>query len=87
MLRVRAADENPRSTLAINSYGLVVFQDDAGKWLIRGSADGLIHAAGDRLMGLLPLLERTPADISAAMPQVLLSEAPLPALVRFVLKA
>jgi hypothetical protein len=36
---------------------------------------------------LLPLLERSPADVSAALPQVSLADTPLPALVRFALTA
>jgi hypothetical protein len=45
----------------------------------------LIYAAGDRLVWLLPLLERSPTDVSAALPHVPLTDTPLPALVRFAL--
>jgi hypothetical protein len=83
MLRVAAADETPRSVVAINDRGLLRVQDSLGAWPIRGSADGLIYAAADRLVWLLPLLEHTPADVRAALPQVSLTNTPLPALVRF----
>jgi len=73
--------------LAINDRGLLLVQDSIGAWLIRGSVDGLIYAAGDRLRWLLPLLERSPADVSAALPQASVADTPLPALVRFALTA
>lgn len=87
MLGVAAADEDSGPTVTINTHGLVLFQECAGIWLIRGSADGLVHAAEDRLVWLLPLLERSPADVSAALPQVPVAETPIPALVRFALTA
>lgn len=71
--------------LAINDRGLLLVQDSAGAWLIEGAADGLTYAAGNRLVWLLPLLERSPADVIAALPQVPMAETPLPALVRFAL--
>jgi hypothetical protein len=82
---VAAAEETPRSVVAINDRGLLLVQDSFGAWLIRGSADGLVYAAEDRLVWLLPLLEHTAADVSAALPQVSLTDTPLPALVRFAL--
>ncbi|MFC0529295.1 hypothetical protein [Phytohabitans kaempferiae] len=82
-----AAEESPRSVLAINNCGLLLVQNSAGTWLIKGSADGSIYTAGDRLMWLLPLLERTPTDVRAALPHVPLADTPLPALVRFALTA
>lgn len=80
-------DECPRSALAINEHGLLLVQDSSGTWVIEGSADGLIYVAGDRLAWLLPLLERTPTAIRAALPHTSLTETPLPALVRFALTA
>ena len=80
-----AADEIPCSVLAINDRSLLLVQDSAGTWLIRDSADGSSYTAGHRLVWLLPLLERSPADVSAALPQVPLTDTPLPALVRFAL--
>ncbi|MEO3927734.1 hypothetical protein ABGB07_28275 [Micromonosporaceae bacterium B7E4] len=85
MLGMGAAGEPPRLTLAINNDGLLLVQDGIGAWLIQGSADGLVYPAGDRLVWLLPLLERTPTDVSAALPYVPLADTPLPALVRFAL--
>jgi len=82
-----ATEESPRSVLAINDRGLLLFQDSVGTWLIQGSADGSIYAAGDRLVWLLPLLERTPTDVRAALPDVSLADTPIPALVRFALTA
>lgn len=47
----------------------------------------MVYAAGDRLAWLLPLLEHSPADISAMLPHVPLADTPLPALMRFTLTA
>ncbi|GIM92420.1 hypothetical protein Ato02nite_042130 [Paractinoplanes toevensis] len=47
----------------------------------------MIYAAGDRLAWLLPLLEQSPAGISAMLPHLSLADTPLPALVRFALTA
>ncbi|MEU5669653.1 hypothetical protein ABZ749_04620 [Micromonospora sp. NPDC047753] len=58
-----------------------------GIWLIQGAADGLVYPAADRLVWLLPLLERTPTDVSAELADVPLADTPLPALVRFALTA
>ncbi|WP_405425908.1 hypothetical protein [Micromonospora sp. NBC_00617] len=82
-----AAEESPRSVLAINDCGLLLIQGGVGTWLVQGSADGLVYAAGERLVWLLPLLERSPADIIAALPHMPLADTPLPALVRFALTA
>lgn len=82
-----AAEGSPCPVLAINDRGLLLVQDSLGTWLIQGSADGSIYAAGDRLVWLLPLLERTPTDVRAALSQVPLTDTPLPALVRFGLTA
>ncbi|GAB3835879.1 hypothetical protein [Dactylosporangium cerinum] len=73
--------------LAINDCGPFLVQDSVGTWLIQGAADGSSYAAGDRLVWLLPLLERTPTDVRAALPHVSLDDTPLPALVRFALTA
>ncbi len=81
------ADESLRLVLAINDRGLHLVQDRAGTWLIQGAADGLVYAAEDRLVWLLPLLERSWTDLSAALPQIPLSETPIPAVVRFGLTA
>ncbi|MGI5213810.1 hypothetical protein [Plantactinospora sp. CA-290183] len=82
-----AAEQSHRSVLAINDCGLLLVQDNVGTWLIQGSADGSIYAAGDRLVWLLPLLERTLTDVRAALSHVPLADTPLPALVRFALTA
>jgi hypothetical protein len=84
---MEAAAEEPRSVLAINDRGLLLVQNNAGAWQIRGSADGRIYAAADRLGWLLPFLERSPTDLSAALPGVPLTDTPLPALVRSALTA
>lgn len=82
-----AADDRPRLALEINNDGLLLVQDGVDTWLIQGSADGLVYPAGDRLVWLLPLLERTPTDVRAALSHVPLADTPLPALVRFALTA
>ncbi len=82
-----AANDRPRVTLEINNDGLLLVQDAVGTWLIQGAADGLVHPAGDRLVWLLPLLERIPTDVRAALSHVPLTDTPLPALVRFALSA
>jgi hypothetical protein len=56
---------NPR--ISINDRGLVLVKTSAGEWVIQGAADGSAHVASDRLMWLLPLLERGPADVVAAL--------------------
>jgi hypothetical protein len=81
------ADKSLRLVLAINDGGLDLVQDHAGTWLIQGAADGLVYAAEERLIWLLPLLERGWADLSAAWPQIPLSDTPIPAVVRFGLTA
>jgi hypothetical protein len=82
-----AADEGFRSSIAVNDQGLTLVQDSAGGWEIRGAADGTTYAAGDRLVWLLPLLERTPADVMSALSPASQAETPLTALVRFALTA
>ncbi|NJC13155.1 hypothetical protein F4558_002981 [Micromonospora profundi] len=81
-----AADDRSHPTLRINN-GLLLARDGVGTWLIQGAADGLVYPAGDRPAWLLPLLERTPSDISAVMSDVPVADTPLPALVRFALTA
>jgi hypothetical protein len=67
---------------------LVLARNSAGDWLIHGAAGGLVYAAADRLVWLLPLLERRPAYVVAALaPAGSTDETPLPALVRFALTA
>ena len=70
------ADARSSSVLAINDGGLLLLRDNASTWLIKGSADGLTYGAEDRLVWLLPLLERSPADISAALAPVRLTDTP-----------
>jgi hypothetical protein len=55
MLGMGVGEESPRSALAINDRGLLLVRHGVGTWLIQGSADGLVYAAGDRLAWLLPL--------------------------------
>ncbi|RAO37436.1 hypothetical protein PSN13_01418 [Micromonospora saelicesensis] len=81
-----AADDRPHLTLRI-SNGLVLVGDGTGTWLIQGAADGLVYPAGDRLVWLLPLLARPPSEVTAALPDVPVTDTPLPALVRFALTA
>lgn len=67
---------------------MALVRNGAGEWLIYGSADGSVHAIVDRLAWLLPLLERKPADVVAALSSPDgESESPLPALLRFALSA
>ncbi|WP_430497789.1 hypothetical protein ACQRWP_23600 [Micromonospora trifolii] len=87
MLDMGVAAKSLRAVLAINDSGLLLAQDDVGTWWIQGSADGLIYTAGDRLAWLLPLLERTPTDVRVALSGLPLVDTPLPALVRFALRA
>ncbi len=81
------AGVNLRPMLAINDRGLLLVQDRDGAWLIQGSADGLVYVAEERLMWLLPLLERSWTDLAAAVPHTPLADAPIPALARFPLTA
>lgn len=81
-----AADDRPHLTLKV-SNGLLLVRDGAGTWLIQGAADGLVYPAVDRLVWLLPLLERIPIEVRAAFSDVPVADTPLPALVRFALTA
>ncbi len=81
------AGESSRPMIAVNDRGLVLAQDSSGAWIIQGAADGMTYAAGDRLVWLLPLLERSRTDVMAALSQASHAETPLPALVRFALTA
>ncbi|MEH1170079.1 hypothetical protein V6V47_32345 [Micromonospora sp. CPCC 205539] len=83
---MRSADDRLHLRLRINN-GLLLVRDGVGTWLIRGAADGLVYPAGDRLVWLLPLLERTLNDVSAELSDVPAADTPLPALVRFALTA
>ncbi|MGI5238627.1 hypothetical protein [Dactylosporangium sp. CA-139066] len=83
---VHPADENPR--ISINDRGLVLVKNGVGEWFIHGAADGSVHAAVDHLAWLLPLLERPPADVVAALSSPRATGGtPLPALLRFALTA
>ncbi|MEU1644920.1 hypothetical protein OHA01_14835 [Micromonospora zamorensis] len=81
-----SAGDGPYLTLRI-SNGLLLVRDGVGTWLIHGAADELVYPAADRLVWLLPLLERTPSDVSAELADVSIADTPLPALVRFALTA
>ena len=75
----------PRAVLVVNDDGLVLDRDDAGAWLIRGSADGLVHPAGERLVWLLPVLKRRPDDVLSVSPVLRADRSVLTALVCFAL--
>ncbi|WP_432994240.1 hypothetical protein [Dactylosporangium sp. CA-233914] len=65
---------------------MVLVNNSAGEWLIVGASDGSVHAASDRLAWLLPLLERSPTYVVAALsPAGSKFDTPLPALLRFAL--
>lgn len=81
-----SAGDGPYLTLRISNGPLLV-RDGVDTWLIHGAADELVYPAADRLVWLLPLLERTPSDVSAELADVSLADTPLPALVRFALTA
>ena len=69
--------------VAINDRGLWLGVDQAGTWLVWSNSQPPAPA-GDRLVWLLPLLERAPDDVVAVL-GVDPAETPLPALVRFAL--
>ncbi len=80
------ADENPWAS--INERGLALARNGAGEWLVHAAADGSVHAAADRPVWPLPLLERSPADVVAALSSAgPKDETPLPALLRLALTA
>src|SRR5690606_29686252 len=73
----------PRPVVAIDDRGLWLGVDDAGTWLV-WSDNHRPGPAVDRLVWLLPLLERAPDDVVATL-GVDPADTPLPALVRFAL--
>jgi hypothetical protein len=86
MLVVEPPPES-RAVLAINDHGLVLERSGVGAWLIRGSADGLVHPASERLVWLLPVLERNADEVLSAAPVVRADRSVLTALVCFALTA
>jgi hypothetical protein len=75
----------PQPVLAINDHGLLLGLDDTGAWVVWSP----IHPstrAHDRLVWLLPLLERHPRDVAATLHRHA-TPSPLPDLVRFALTA
>src|SRR3954463_11683799 len=86
MLVVEPPPES-RAVLAINDHGLVLERSGVGAWLIRGSADGLVHPASERLVGLLPVLERNADEVLSAAPVLRADRSVLTALVCFALTA
>lgn len=76
-------DAGRRPVVAINDRGLWLGVDQAGTWLVWSNSQPPVHA-GDRLVWLLPLLERAPDDVVTVL-GVDPADTPLPALVRFAL--
>jgi hypothetical protein len=64
---------------------LELFLSDGGRWTLRGSADGEVYTAGDRLIWLFPLLERPYTDVEHAIPLISTADSPLPKMVRVAL--
>lgn len=79
--------QDSRTVLVINDSGLVLDRNGVGAWLIRGSADGLAYPADERLVWLLPVLERSAEDLLSASPELRSDRSVLTALVCFALTA
>jgi hypothetical protein len=84
MLGVDPRDE-PRAVLVINDDGLVLDRNGVGPWLLRGSADGLVYPAGERLVWLLPVLERSADDVLSSSSELRADRSVLTSLVCFAL--
>lgn len=73
----------PEPVLAINDHSLLLGLDDTGTWVV-WSPNHPPTSAHDRLVWLLPLVERHPNDIAATL-NGHASPSPLPDLVRYAL--
>jgi hypothetical protein len=71
-----------RSIVVVNDRGLTLGLDEDDRWIVWGGADGLEHAASERLVWLLPLLERPYSEIQRAVAGDGRGEWLLPVLVR-----
>ncbi len=73
--------------IAINNRGLTLGLDRTGAWIIWDQTES-VWAAQDRLLWLLPLLERSPDEVTATIADSRASDQSLlPALLRFALTA
>ena len=81
----RLTDNDRQPVIAVNDQGLTLGLDSSGTWIIWDRTD-TVWAAQDRLLWLLPLLER-PSDAVVATITAAGAESFLPALLRFALES
>lgn len=77
-------DGRRRPVILVNTQGLALGLDPAGTWIIWGPTNPA-RPAHERLLWLLPLLERPPDEVTGAVTVAGADEPLIPALLRFAL--
>ncbi|WP_416904442.1 hypothetical protein [Micromonospora echinospora] len=81
-----AADNDRHPVILINKQGLTLGLDPTGAWIIWGPANA-VRPAQERLLWLLPLLERPPHEVTTAVTTTGADQSIIPALLRFALES
>jgi hypothetical protein len=76
--------EHKHPVIRINDRGLTLGQDPAGRWIV-WDQHNTVWAAEDRLLWLLPLLERPPEHVTQTIAATKPDHQLLPALLRYAL--
>ncbi|GAA1857065.1 hypothetical protein GCM10009687_25240 [Asanoa iriomotensis] len=75
-----------RPVILVNDQGLTLGLDSAGGWIMWGP-NHPVQPAEDRLLWLLPLLERPPDEVTGAFAEAQADESFVPALLRFAVES
>ncbi|MEU9509153.1 hypothetical protein AB0D32_23065 [Micromonospora sp. NPDC048170] len=81
-----ATDDDRQPVILINKQGLTLGLDPTGAWIIWGPTNA-VRPAQERLLWLLPLLERPPHEVTTAVTNTEADESIIPALLRFALES